>query len=174
MARPKFGAGILVLGTASLLLMPSPLYAGQNLRHTAFDGHDEGDPSSERIQAGPTGPYRVAEGSEGQWIRVHPRAAFPQFVPGRRAPPPEQAREQPKKARATAGRASTQSRKPPKVEKQISCEAAVEIVAGYGFSDVKSTSCSGASYAFEAVRDGAGYSIKLSATDGELTEVKKR
>jgi hypothetical protein len=154
--------------------MPSDAHAGQNLWQTDFYGHYEGNASPEHIQAAPAAPYRVAEGSEGQWIRVHPRAVFPQFVPGRRAQPPEQAREQPKKTRATAGRARTQPRKPPKVEKQISCEAAVEIVAGYGFSDVKSTSCSGAKYAFEAVRDGAAYSIKLSATDGELSEVKKR
>ena len=58
--------------------------------------------------------------------------------------------------------------------KQMSCEAAAEIVSGFGFSDVKPTSCSGSIYDFAAVRDGGAYSVKVSATDGELSEVKKR
>lgn len=56
----------------------------------------------------------------------------------------------------------------------ISCEAAVEIVESFGFSDVRSTSCSGDVYGFDAARDGNDYSIKLSAANGELTEVRKR
>ena len=57
---------------------------------------------------------------------------------------------------------------------RISCEDAAGIVERFGFSDVKSTSCSGEVYGFEADRDGTAYSIKLSAADGELTEVRKR
>jgi len=56
----------------------------------------------------------------------------------------------------------------------ISCEAAIDIIESFGFSDVQSTSCSGDVYGFDASRDGNEYSIKLSAADGELTEVRKR
>jgi hypothetical protein len=56
----------------------------------------------------------------------------------------------------------------------ISCEAAADIVESFGFSDVQSTSCSGDTYGFDGTRDGKPYSIKLSAADGELTEVRKR
>ena len=56
----------------------------------------------------------------------------------------------------------------------LSCEDAADIVEGFGFSDVQSTSCSGDVYGFEASRDGNAYSIKLSAANGELTEVRKR
>jgi hypothetical protein len=56
----------------------------------------------------------------------------------------------------------------------ISCEAAADIVRSFGFSDVQSTSCSGDTYGFDAARDGSSYSIKLSAANGELTEVRRR
>jgi hypothetical protein len=56
----------------------------------------------------------------------------------------------------------------------ISCEAAADIVKGFGFSDVTTTSCSGDTYRFDASRDGSSYSIRLSAANGELTEVRKR
>lgn len=56
----------------------------------------------------------------------------------------------------------------------LSCEAAADIVANFGFSEVKSTSCSGDTYGFDASRDGNSYSIKVSAADGELTEVRRR
>lgn len=56
----------------------------------------------------------------------------------------------------------------------MSCEAAIEIVESFGFTDVRSTSCSGAVYGFDAARDGSAYAIKLSAADGALTEVRKR
>jgi hypothetical protein len=38
---------------------------------------------------------------------------------------------------------------------------------------VKPTVCSGRVYAFDAARDGKAYAIKLNATNGELTEVRK-
>lgn len=56
----------------------------------------------------------------------------------------------------------------------VSCEQGQKIVADFGFSDVKPQSCSGKTYDFEAIRDGQPYAVKLSAADGELTEVKKR
>jgi hypothetical protein len=55
----------------------------------------------------------------------------------------------------------------------ISCDKAGDIVAGYGFSGVKATSCQGSTYSFAAAREGKPYTIKLSAASGELTEVKK-
>jgi hypothetical protein len=57
---------------------------------------------------------------------------------------------------------------------RLSCEAASDIIKGFGFSDVQPTSCSGQVYDFSAARDGSAYVIKLSAADGELTEVRKR
>jgi hypothetical protein len=56
----------------------------------------------------------------------------------------------------------------------LSCEAAADIVETFGFSDVQSTSCSGDVYGFDASRDGSSYSIRVSAADGELTEVRRR
>lgn len=56
----------------------------------------------------------------------------------------------------------------------VSCDAAADIVKTFGFSDVQSTSCSGETYAFDASRDGSSYSIRVSAADGELTEVRRR
>lgn len=58
--------------------------------------------------------------------------------------------------------------------KTLSCDKASEIVSGYGFSSVKSTSCTGPVYAFNASRDGKPFSIKMNSASGELTEVKKQ
>lgn len=55
----------------------------------------------------------------------------------------------------------------------ISCAKASRIITGYGFSAVKSINCKGQIYSFNAVRDGKNFTVKLSAKDGELTEVKK-
>jgi hypothetical protein len=55
----------------------------------------------------------------------------------------------------------------------LSCGKAGEIVSGYGFTGVKSADCQGQVYAFNATRDGKSFAIKLNATSGELTEVKK-
>ena len=55
----------------------------------------------------------------------------------------------------------------------MSCDKASKVVSDYGFSDVKPATCSGSTYAFNAIRDGKPYSVKLDAASGELTEVKK-
>jgi len=55
----------------------------------------------------------------------------------------------------------------------LSCDKATAIVSGYGFAAIKAEDCEGKVYAFNATRDGKAYAIKLSATSGELTEVKK-
>ncbi|MFO0990988.1 MAG: hypothetical protein U1E67_03545 [Hyphomicrobiales bacterium] len=56
----------------------------------------------------------------------------------------------------------------------ITCDKASKIVAGYGFSAVKPSTCQGKEYAFAATRDGASYVIKMSSASGELTQVKKQ
>lgn len=58
--------------------------------------------------------------------------------------------------------------------KSLSCDKASEIVSGYGFTSIKSTSCTGPVYAFNASRDGKPFSIKMNSASGELTEVKKQ
>lgn len=55
----------------------------------------------------------------------------------------------------------------------LSCEKATEVVAGFGFSSVEASSCSGKLYAFNAKRGGKSFAIKLNPASGELTEVKK-
>jgi hypothetical protein len=77
-------------------------------------------------------------------------------------------------APATTAPVQSAAQAPAPAGSAMSCEAAAEIVESFGFSDVKSTSCSGDVYGFDAARDGNDYSIKLSAANGELTEVRKR
>ncbi len=55
----------------------------------------------------------------------------------------------------------------------VGCDKAGSIISGYGFSNVKPQSCTGKLYAFNAVRDGRNFAIKLDPRSGELTEVKK-
>ena len=55
----------------------------------------------------------------------------------------------------------------------VSCNKAETIVSGYGFTNVKPTTCAGQIFAFNATRSGKAYVIKLSSASGELTEVKK-
>jgi hypothetical protein len=55
----------------------------------------------------------------------------------------------------------------------LTCAKAGNIVSGYGFTSVKSSSCTGKVYSFTATRDGKAYAIRLDAASGELTEVRK-
>ena len=55
----------------------------------------------------------------------------------------------------------------------LTCEKATQVVAGFGFSSVEASSCSGKVYAFNAKRGGKSFAIKLDPASGELTEVKK-
>jgi hypothetical protein len=55
----------------------------------------------------------------------------------------------------------------------LSCDKARAIVAGYGFTNVEPQTCKGKVYAFGAKRDGKSFSVKLSSSSGELTEVKR-
>lgn len=227
MAREMVAVGLAALGAAMVVALPSAAQAWHH--HWFFDsyGRYEGNayPYYSHPRPVPGGPdviyeYQVAP---GQWVRVHPRAVFPQYVPQPRVVEPkrrvrakaqpdenletrvvpkqkpqvpaaqsdgpraDEALEADPQVTGSVDRAPQALQKPEtnvaargteKVErqagKQMSCEAAAEIVGGFGFSDVKPTSCSGSAYGFEATRDGASYSIKVGASDGELTEVKKR
>lgn len=55
----------------------------------------------------------------------------------------------------------------------MSCSRASDIVAGYGFDSVKTSTCSGSIYSFNAVRGGKNYLVKVNSANGELTEVRK-
>jgi hypothetical protein len=55
----------------------------------------------------------------------------------------------------------------------ISCEKGEEIVSGYGFANVTPSTCTGQVFAFNAMRSGKSYVVKLSSASGELTEVNK-
>lgn len=56
---------------------------------------------------------------------------------------------------------------------RISCRKATEIVEGFGFTDIEARKCTGSSYDFAAKRDGKPFTIRLSAANGELTEVTR-
>jgi hypothetical protein len=66
----------------------------------------------------------------------------------------------------------TSKRKP--VSNRLSCRKAKEIVAGFGFTDIQANSCDGRTYSFAAQRDGKPFTISLSSSSGELTEVKRQ
>jgi hypothetical protein len=55
----------------------------------------------------------------------------------------------------------------------LSCDKAKAIVSDYGFTDIEAQSCKGKVYAFGARRDGKSFTVKLSSSSGELTEVKR-
>ncbi len=55
----------------------------------------------------------------------------------------------------------------------MSCAKATQIVTGYGFDSVSPQACSGKVYAFNALRGGKSFVVRVDAASGELTEVKK-
>ena len=59
------------------------------------------------------------------------------------------------------------------LQDRVSCEAAAAIVEDYGFSDIRTADCSGELYRFSATRDGAAYSIGVTASAGEIAEVNR-
>jgi hypothetical protein len=56
----------------------------------------------------------------------------------------------------------------------VTCEAAAQIVADFGFTDLGRPDCSGELYRFSAMRDGTAYAIGISAATGEIAEVSRR
>lgn len=89
--------------------------------------------------------------------------------------------EQPQKPKAAAkakpageAKTATAESQPRKTAQAgLSCDKATSVVSGYGFTSVTPSSCNGKVYAFNAVRDGKNFAIKLDSGSGELTEVKK-
>ena len=88
----------------------------------------------------------------------------PPALPRQRETPPASANVRPK-----AQAASTTAPPGP-----ISCTKAEEIVAGYGFGNVKPVTCAGKLFDFSALRDGKTYRVQVSAATGEITEVRKQ
>lgn len=62
----------------------------------------------------------------------------------------------------------------PQSSKSIGCTAGAAIVTGYGFANVSPKTCTGNVYAYSAQRDGKPYVIKVSAAQGEITEVTRQ
>ena len=54
----------------------------------------------------------------------------------------------------------------------VGCERARDIVAEYGFTNIKVEACSGPSLDFTATRDGKPFSIQIAA-NGELAKVRR-
>lgn len=55
----------------------------------------------------------------------------------------------------------------------VSCARARTIVSGFGFGNVRTITCRGKTYHFDATRDGKPYNIKISALSGELKQVNR-
>jgi hypothetical protein len=72
-----------------------------------------------------------------------------------------------------AGKQASLETTKPMAAPPLTCDKATGVVAGFGFGDVKPSDCNGQVYAFNATRDGKSYAIKLNATSGQLTEVRK-
>ncbi len=63
---------------------------------------------------------------------------------------------------------------PPRVVQQpIGCDRAQEIVAEYGFKDIKAEMCGGETLGFSATRDGKPFSIQIVAANGEFAQVRR-
>jgi len=101
----------------------------------------------------------------------------PEYVPPKKAKKKKSAAKPSTKSVAkpdTKSAATNKSETKKKTQQALSCDKASEIVSGYGFTAVQSTSCSGPVYAFNASRDGKPFTIKMNSASGELTEVKKQ
>lgn len=91
--------------------------------------------------------------------------------------PKEEYAPPPKIKKKTASTAAAPATPKPKVEAKnafVSCDKARSIITGYGFGSIETRSCSGNVYSFAAVRGGKTFSVKVSALNGELTEVKRQ
>jgi hypothetical protein len=108
--------------------------------------------------------------------RVYRDDDEPEFVqPRRKSTEREQQRQKQKKTTAKPAKQPEQKKAASKTASAagLSCEKATSVVSGYGFSSVTPSSCKGKVYAFNAMRDGKSFAIKLDPASGELTEVKK-
>jgi hypothetical protein len=76
-------------------------------------------------------------------------------------------------AKIDAKPAVTTAAMPAPVSKGIGCTAGAAIVTNYGFADVKPKTCDGDTFAYTASRGGKSFIIKLTASSGEVVDVKK-
>jgi hypothetical protein len=93
------------------------------------------------------------------------------------AAPKEEYAPPPKIKKKTASTAAAPATPKPKTEAKntfVSCDKARSIITGYGFGSIETRSCSGNIYSFAAVRGGKTFAVKVSALNGELTEVKRQ
>lgn len=97
----------------------------------------------------------------------------PQPVQPRRKSQPEKKKQEKSRTATKPAEQAEPKKAAAKTASGMSCEKATSVVSGYGFSSVTPSSCSGKVYAFNAVRDGKSFAIKLDSASGELTEVKK-
>ena len=134
------------------IFIPPPRYYKYN-RYSAYeeDYDDDFDPDYYEPQYAPPGAQKK------KLKRTQPQTSKPSTTT--------------KKKVTTKQPQTQQSQKKPA---SITCDKASKIVAGYGFSAVKPSTCHGKEYAFAATRDGANYVIKMSSANGELTQVKKQ
>ncbi len=196
MPRTSFAVGVAALAAA--VVLPVGAQAEHQNRYFGFGfqpfPQTYAPPPPPVLYELPPGVRETAPGvyeyqvSPGRWVRFNPGFSYrPRRERARVQQPPEQApaaveapdeMDDPEVA-VESPPESTEPDQPATKKKTataraVSCEDAAAIVESFGFSDVQSTSCSGAVYGFDASRDGNDYSIKLSAADGELTEVRKR
>ena len=61
----------------------------------------------------------------------------------------------------------------PVTGKSVDCSKGASIVAGFGFSDVTTKSCTGPTLTYTATRSSKNFEIQVSAGSGELIAVKK-
>lgn len=134
------------------IFIPPPRYYKYN-RYSAYeeDYDDDYDPEYYEPQYAPPGAPKK------KLKRTQPQTSKPSTTT---------------KKKVTTKQPQTQQSQ--KKSASITCDKASKIVAGYGFSAVKPSTCQGKEYAFAATRDGANYIIKMSSANGELTQVKKQ
>jgi hypothetical protein len=114
-----------------------------------------------RVQAAPVD--RMAR------MRQHRTILQNALQPAARAAPAE-----PPEPQARALRPPAPSQSVGQGHRQVTCEAAAQIVADFGFSDIGTPDCSGDLYRFSAMRDGTAYAIGISAGTGEVAEVSRQ
>ncbi|MBL8907254.1 MAG: hypothetical protein JNM20_11305 [Rhizobiales bacterium] len=140
------------------IFIPPPRYLRKYNRYSAYeDEYDDFDPDYYEPRYAPPGP------------------------PKKKVKKPQQTPQASKPSTTTTTKKAATTTKKPQTQQQaqkkptsITCDKASSIVAGYGFSSVKPSTCEGKEYAFAATRDGANYVIKMSSANGELTQVKKQ
>jgi hypothetical protein len=105
-------------------------------------------------------------------VTTPPPAKTVTAPPAKVEPPPVPIKRKPQTATAAAATPA----KPTAEAKStgVSCDKAKSIITGYGFGNIETKSCEGDVYSFAAVRGGKTFSVKVSALNGELTEVKRQ